>query len=91
MQYRHYAPKAPLILIENPATPIPAEYQNQKVAILNLTQEKNLSDVARTLFAQLRAFDIRGVDAIIVYGVADAGLGTAIMNRLRKAASNIIS
>ncbi len=110
MKYRHYAPKAKLILVI--AIRPQAEKQSQgplglpprqqlrscgrvamtdKIAILDLRQEKNLNLIARNLFSQLRDFDQQGVDVIIVYGVEEHGLGRAIMNRLRKAANYIIT
>ncbi len=63
---------------------------NKNTAILDLRQEKNLKKVARRLFASLRSLDQKGVKNIIVYGVPEKGIGDAIMNRLRKAASRII-
>lgn len=44
--------------------------------------------VARNLFAILREFDRDQVDVIIAEGVAEKGLGLAIMNRLRKASTS---
>ena len=44
-------------------------------------------DYARTLFAGLRKLDALGVEVIIVEGVAEKGLGVAVMDRLRRAAS----
>ncbi|KXZ42995.1 hypothetical protein GPECTOR_108g190 [Gonium pectorale] len=46
--------------------------------------------VASELFAGLRHMDELGVGAIVVEGVRDAGAGTAVMNRLRKAASRVV-
>jgi L-threonylcarbamoyladenylate synthase len=48
------------------------------------------TDVARALFAGLRDAEGAGADAIVVEGVADAGEGAAVMNRLRKAASAVV-
>lgn len=62
----------------------------KNTAILDLRQEKNLKKVARQLFASLRNLDQKGVKNIVVYGVLEKGIGQAIMNRLRKAASQII-
>ena len=64
--------------------------KHNKVVILNLSLEKSLAHAAHNLFASLRAFDRDGADIIMVQGVEEAGLGAAIMNRLRKAASKII-
>jgi hypothetical protein len=45
---------------------------------------------ARRLFAALRAADEAGAAAIVAEGVLEAGQGTAVMNRLRKAASRVV-
>jgi L-threonylcarbamoyladenylate synthase len=47
----------------------------------------DIAGYARTLFAALRNLDALGVDVIIVEGVAEEGLGVAVMDRLRRAAS----
>ncbi len=47
----------------------------------------SIGDYARALFAGLRELDALGVEAIIVEGVAEDGLGVAVMDRLRRAAS----
>ncbi|MGB9635786.1 MAG: L-threonylcarbamoyladenylate synthase [Thermoplasmata archaeon] len=46
---------------------------------------------ARNLFRLLRDFDRKGYEVIVVEGVDEEGIGLAIMNRLRKAASEIVS
>jgi L-threonylcarbamoyladenylate synthase len=46
-----------------------------------------VSDYAHNLFAALRDLDAHGVEVIIVEGVAEEGLGAAVMDRLRRAAS----
>jgi L-threonylcarbamoyladenylate synthase len=46
-----------------------------------------VADYARHLFAALRKLDALGVDVIIVEGVTEEGLGSAVMDRLRRAAS----
>jgi L-threonylcarbamoyladenylate synthase len=43
---------------------------------------------ARYLFRTLRELDALGVDVILVEGVAEEGIGAAIMDRLRKAAQS---
>lgn len=47
-------------------------------------------EVARNLFEGLRLCDERGMDLILAEGVDAGGLGTAIMNRLQKAAGQRI-
>jgi L-threonylcarbamoyladenylate synthase len=115
MKYRHYAPSADLILIEDDVKNRSRKIQGlvrkykkerKRVGIL-ITKEmklkicadsikivgtrKNLRTVAKRLFEALREFDEEGVDVIIAEGVKDKDMGLAIMNRLRKAASRIIS
>jgi len=50
---------------------------------------KNLTSVARNLFASLRAFNREKVDVIIAENFGTVGIGHAIMDRLKRAASKI--
>ncbi|KAK9467917.1 DHBP synthase RibB-like alpha/beta domain-containing protein [Lipomyces arxii] len=50
---------------------------------------KSGADIARNLFSHLREVDSLGVDLILVDGVNENNEGAAIMNRLRKAASEL--
>lgn len=111
MKYRHYAPKAKLILvngrdlsgIRDKVTELIAAYhaQNMAVGVLASTEtvkgykaeavfpvgtRTQLATVARNLFYGLRFLDDCQVDIIIAEGYPDAGIGTAVMNRLKKAA-----
>jgi L-threonylcarbamoyladenylate synthase len=47
----------------------------------------SVTDYAQGLFSALRALDGLGLDVIVVEGVAEQGLGVAVMDRLRRAAS----
>lgn len=47
-------------------------------------------EIASNLFEGLRLCDERGIDLILAEGVEEGGLGTAIMNRLQKAAGKRI-
>ena len=47
-------------------------------------------EYARRLFAIFRELDQRGVEVIIVEGVEETGVGLAVMDRLRRAASRIL-
>ncbi|MBI3989915.1 MAG: threonylcarbamoyl-AMP synthase [candidate division NC10 bacterium] len=51
---------------------------------------KDIAGYARGLFAALRALDDAGVDIIVVEGVSEQGLGLAVMDRLRRAASEVV-
>lgn len=46
--------------------------------------------MAAGLYAALRFFDYRGVQVVLAEGVQPEGLGLAVMNRLRRAASQVI-
>jgi L-threonylcarbamoyladenylate synthase len=47
----------------------------------------SVADYAHGLFAALRALDGLGLEVIVVEGVKEQGLGVAVMDRLRRAAS----
>jgi L-threonylcarbamoyladenylate synthase len=46
--------------------------------------------IAAGLYDALRHFDTHVVDVIFVEGVKERGLGAAIMNRLKKAAKEVL-
>lgn len=56
----------------------------------SLGRRENLREIAAGLYDNLRAFDRLPVDSLLCPVVPDEGLGTAIMNRLRKAAGGRI-
>ncbi len=105
MKYRHYSPKAKLILVVGPASKARAEIRKRlraargrsvwldfgAVSAPALSMGRSLADVARRLFAVMRAADERGIEVIYIRSVPEVGLGVAIMNRLRKAAREILS
>jgi len=53
----------------------------------SLGSRSDMAGIARNLFRLLREFDEEKVDLIIAEGVPTQGLGLAVMNRLRRAAS----
>lgn len=60
--------------------------------ILDLDLGQDMKGIAHGLFSALRELDRRGADVIFVEGVGDRDdLAAAVMNRLRKAASDIRS
>lgn len=67
------------------ATDETADYYRADV-VKSLGSRNDLAIVAKNLFRLLREFDSEKVDVIVAEGVATAGLGLAVMNRLRKAA-----
>lgn len=57
----------------------------------SLGSRSDVASIARSLFALLREMDKEEVDMIIAEGIPPKGLGLAVMNRLRRAASfNIV-
>ncbi|EAQ36671.1 Sua5/YciO/YrdC/YwlC [Nitrobacter sp. Nb-311A] len=56
------------------------------VAVMNLSERRDLEEAAANLFGCLRALDASGVRTIAVMPVPDEGLGEAINDRLRRAA-----
>jgi L-threonylcarbamoyladenylate synthase len=62
------------------------EHYNNGV-IISLGSRKDLSTVGKNLFEVLRTLDDEQVDIILSESFDEAGMGVAIMNRLKKAAS----
>ncbi|KAL1894735.1 hypothetical protein Sste5346_005710 [Sporothrix stenoceras] len=60
-------------------------------AVLELDLGRDLSSIAHGLFSALRDLDARGADVILIEGIDDRGddMAAAVMNRLRKAASEV--
>ncbi|MEW5783574.1 MAG: L-threonylcarbamoyladenylate synthase [Bacillota bacterium] len=106
MKYRHYAPRAALILItglprrrERLTQSLAAYFRRRgfRVGLLDLSTSACGGDpfadaerAARYLYRALRAFDARGTEIILAQELPDQGLGVAVMNRLTKAAARII-
>lgn len=121
MKYRHYSPKAKVILYEQNTPPptvdkLLSTSSSSSIGIIRtrtwgpnwsstLTagtgggapptiEELSLgtsgADISRGLFAALRELDERGVAVIHVEGIAEENEGLAVMNRLRKAAGEIV-
>lgn len=110
MKYRHYAPKAPLYIVEGKteeviryinAEAVKNASEGRLIGILATEETKkcytggmvfcvgkraNAESIAAGLFDTLRSFDETGVSVIYSESFADNPLGTAIMNRLLKAA-----
>ncbi len=65
-------------------------YRDLSVRLLCIGSRNNLYEVAKNLFKTLRELDRLGVDLALVESFEERGIGLAIMNRLRKAASEIV-
>ena len=94
MKYKHYAPKAEMIIFrgepEKVRLAIAEEKMfriqcGQKVGVL-IYDNDNPKEAAHDFFAQLRAFDKSGVDVIIAAALEENGVGLAVMNRMFKSA-----
>jgi L-threonylcarbamoyladenylate synthase len=66
----------------------PLTINNEKFHALILRHEP--ADYAARLYAALREMDERGAAVIVVEGIPDAGEGAAVMDRLRRAASETV-
>ncbi|MGB8860026.1 MAG: L-threonylcarbamoyladenylate synthase [Ilumatobacteraceae bacterium] len=81
----HYAPAARVVLVENEAEALQASWGVSGSWILDRSDD--LVAYARSLYADLRAADARGVQVIIAVMPPPHGLGHAIRDRLTKAAA----
>ncbi len=89
----HYAPALPLRLDIRDVKPDEAllafgpESASGRAHELNLSPSGDLVEAAANLFAMLRRLDASGCRAIAVMPIPDTGLGRAINDRLRRAAT----
>lgn len=114
MKYRHYAPKAEMVIVQGePDEAVKAIRQlafaqkraGRKVGIIatnesassytngivkTIGSRENEKTVARNLYRILREFDDEDVDVIYSEAFSEDGIGTAVMNRLGKAAGHKI-
>lgn len=112
MKYRHYAPKADLVIVEGEPEAIVKAIQKItdelsgegcKVGIIatdeshsaykngvvkSIGSREDEDSVAHNLYRILREFDEEEVDYIYSESFSNEGIGTAIMNRLGKAAGH---
>lgn len=95
MKYKHYAPKAEMIIIEGQREKVKSEIERlkglnetlgHKVGII-LFEEKAFIEAAHEFFARLRDLDDEGVDLILAGALSESdGVGFAVMNRMLKSA-----
>ena len=101
---RHYATRTALRLLAGPAGPAPAEAGRVGLLALHhppealgyaavevLAPDGDLSTAAARLFAALRRLDAAGLDLLLAEPLPEAGLGQAIMDRLRRCAAAVPS
>jgi L-threonylcarbamoyladenylate synthase len=100
MKYRHYAPKAAMVVVEGQRDRVKAEVGRLKalnerlgnsVGVL-MFDEQGFVEAAHDFYARLRALDGEGVDLILAGALSERdGVGFAVMNRMMKSAGyNIV-
>lgn len=100
MKYKHYAPKADMLVVEGERSKVKKEIERlkglneklgNKVGVI-LFEEKAFIEAAHNFFAELRDLDNEGVDLILAGALSDTdGVGFAVMNRMLKSAGyNIV-
>ena len=100
MKYKHYAPRAPLYIVEseNPADVINSRTKD-KTGVINFGYDnsdfrakyvfnmgKTASEYAANIFYALREFDDSDVEEIYAIPPEDDGVGLAVRNRIYKSA-----
>lgn len=100
MKYKHYAPKAQMLVVEGSRDKVKAEIERLRIAnekIGNkvgviLFEERAFVEAAHDFFSQLRELDTQDVDLILAGALSDTdGVGFAVMNRMFKSAGyNIV-
>lgn len=99
MKYKHYSPKAKVILLEKTSLKKALEMYPSAIAIsLNKTIKekknvkyiKNLNHLAKEIFFYFREADEKNIPIIIVDKIPEKGIGMSILNRVKKAATKII-
>ncbi len=83
----HYSPIAKVLLVDNAADAVVAARGRSDAWILD--RSADLAAYARSLYADLRNADARGVQFIIAVMPPPVGLGHAIRDRLTKAAATV--
>jgi L-threonylcarbamoyladenylate synthase len=97
----HYAPRAGLVLAHRSEAPRLAEElqrSGRRVAlcspeatvpagVVHLRAPEDVAELARSLYGLLRDVDKAGVDVAVVVVPEEAGLGLAVLDRLRRAAA----
>ena len=110
MKYRHYAPRAPLVLVdvndENQWLELQKHVADtekrigfigsqescaqlpENIFCFALAQKQEIDRAAANLFKAIRKMDELAIELIFAETWPDTGIGTALMNRLRKASGN---
>lgn len=81
-----------LLLSEDdvPAVCAPEDASLAGATIRTLGRAEDLATVARELFSGMRELEARGVEVIVTRTFGEEGLGTAVADRLRRAATRVV-
>ena len=99
MKYKHYAPKAEMIIYKGDREKAALTMAEEKLRRVECGQKVEIiiyddaepEKAAREFFAKLRACDKAGVDVILAAALKEDGVGFAVMNRMFKSAGyNIV-
>ncbi len=94
MKYKHYAPKAEMIIFEGNRDNVKKaideerrmrESHGEKVCIIDF-EDSAQEDAAKQYFARLREADRTGCDVILGSALTEEGVGFSVMNRMLKSA-----
>ena len=95
MKYKHYAPKAPMLLFEGPYDRVLAEIdvvrkaheeKGEKVYVISFAPDE-AERAAHDIYGLLREADASGADLILATALPQTGAGFSVMNRMLKSAS----
>ena len=92
MKYKHYAPKAEMIIYQGEPEKVKLAMAEEKVKRNSFGQKVEIivfddehpEAAAHDFFARLRACDKAGVDVILAAALREDGIGFAVMNRMFK-------
>ena len=99
MKYKHYAPKAEMIIYKGDREKVYLAMSEEKLRRTGYGQKVEIimyddsepEKAAREFFAKLRASDEAGVDVILAAAMREDGVGFAVMHRMFKSAGyNIV-
>ncbi len=68
-----------------------ADFEAAGARVYRLGSSTRLEEIARNLYAAMRALDAAGVDVILCRNFGESGLGLAIRDRLTKAATRVVT
>ncbi|HCL57948.1 MAG TPA: threonylcarbamoyl-AMP synthase [Spirochaetia bacterium] len=105
MKYTHYKPKSRIVVFENmnQLDPIILKYKKLKTVCFTLDSSlilrpeielilfEDALEMSRRLYSLFIELEGQGVDLILIQAVSEKGIGRALMNRILKAADEVLS